>query len=255
MLDRKDVIDLMAKAEEQTNGMVREKILAILRLCEKYRYLGKRFTFDASEELDAQVNHLLIQLSDALIDLAEEDILDIVDEEDSDAVLAYVHRDINGDNLTERTDRYATQLRHFLEAYIAILFARKTPQERLFEYIWNNIRDPWNAQIYRAAMNDPLFLSWAVTNGGLHYGRGRYNDVLSGITLLTQDTINTAFQYGKIASYRRDPNIIGYTVHRGSTYDCQECDELCVGVHSLFEIVLPAHPRCMCYTIPVYSKD
>ena len=47
------------------------------------------------------------------------------------------------------------------------------------------------------------------------------------------------------------PGIIGYRVHRGSTYDCEECDELCIGIHPLDDQVLPAHPRCMCYTTPV----
>lgn len=48
---------------------------------------------------------------------------------------------------------------------------------------------------------------------------------------------------------------IGYIGVRQSTYDCPHCDSLCGYLIPITEQVFPAHPRCVCSMIPVYSKD
>ena len=88
--------------------------------------------------------------------------------------------------------------------------------------------------------------------GGAKYGKGTPESILKGLTLTNQTMVNQAYQYGRILRYRHD-GAIGYRVYRNSTYDCPVCDELCIGIHPLDEIVLPAHPRCVCYTKPVYE--
>lgn len=73
---------------------------------------------------------------------------------------------------------------------------------------------------------------------------------MEAMSLAEETAINRAFQYGRVRRYAKD-GAIGYRTHRGSTFDCAYCDELTKSIHLLTDIVLPAHPRCMCYSTPV----
>ena len=48
---------------------------------------------------------------------------------------------------------------------------------------------------------------------------------------------------------------IGYYVFRASTYDCPTCDELCGYLHPLTDMVVPAHPNCVCITVEAYQGE
>ena len=48
--------------------------------------------------------------------------------------------------------------------------------------------------------------------------------------------------------------LVGYYVARGSNFPCQVCDDAC-GFYLLqqYRGVLPVHPHCQCYAIPIYE--
>ena len=48
---------------------------------------------------------------------------------------------------------------------------------------------------------------------------------------------------------------IGYTIHRGSGFDCPYCESFTGVVHPMTECLLPLHPRCVCYSVPVYGDS
>lgn len=85
------------------------------------------------------------------------------------------------------------------------------------------------------------------------YGKGILASPVEGMTLVGQNMLNEAYQHGTMLGYRRR-GALGYRVHRGSTYDCPVCDTRSIGIHPVTEICLPTHPRCCCWTIPVFGE-
>ena len=47
---------------------------------------------------------------------------------------------------------------------------------------------------------------------------------------------------------------VGYFVHRGSSFPCPVCDDLCGYVHSIDTMVIPAHPNCVCRVEFTFKK-
>ncbi len=48
---------------------------------------------------------------------------------------------------------------------------------------------------------------------------------------------------------------VGYYVFRGSDYDCPACDEQCGFLHPMTEMVVPIHPRCLCFCVEAYPGE
>lgn len=48
--------------------------------------------------------------------------------------------------------------------------------------------------------------------------------------------------------------ITHYRTIRGSTYDCQLCDEMTEKIWPVDEVALPYHPRCVCIPVPVVEE-
>lgn len=255
MMTRDQVISTMATIRLYVSAKTKRTIDAILQLCEDYRTYGNKFTFNVDGDLDKEVNALLIQLSDAILDCTENFVSNIASEEDRDAIFAYIYRDQGRETATERTDRYCTQLKWVLGAYLAIGFANNLSQADIKQAMLLGLDNPYETKLFLDAVKEGEYAASVIIKGGYKFGKGVQANPINGIALTAQGMINEAFQLGTLLGYRKDPRVIGYRVHRGSGYDCPYCDSLCVDIHPLDEQVLPAHPRCCCYTTPVYSDE
>lgn len=251
---REDFIQLLASVRDEVSPVLRKKIEEILALCEPYRSQGKAFSFAANPDLDKKVNDALILLSDEIIHYIEHKAEQIANEDDYPAIIAYLHRDYNGTNLTESVDRYSSQLKYFVEGYLAIGFANKVAGHDILSQIWTYMGNPYASPLYQGARNLTTDIL-ALQAGGLKIGSGHTKSILDGLALIGQNAINEAFQFQTVLDFRKNDDIIGYKVFRGSSYDCDVCDELTYGIHPVTEIVLPSHPHCMCYAVPVYAHD
>lgn len=247
------MLNEMASVRLDVTKRVLETINLVLALAEQYRYLGKTFTFSFDEDLDTQVNKMLIALTDGIMDDNDERVASAIsfalDDEDidEDAIYDYVNREQNGMTRLVRFDLYSSRLKHLLEAWIAIEFAKKLSQGQIRTEILANMGNPNASELWREAMDDIEYNA----DFSLDYGQGVSKNLIDGFTLTGQNSINEAFQYAMLLGFVGRGDVVGYRVHRGSTYDCPYCDELCEGVHPLTEMVLPAHPRCCCYMTPV----
>lgn len=251
----KEVADLMATMTRRVSYHTRRTVNLIISLAIQYSYLGTSFTFDTDDDLDHQVNLLLVQLSDAIAAEAEEKAASTTDEEDREQALAWARRTMDGEDTTERLDRHCSDLKLALEGYLAVCFASAWDKARILGQAGAFLNSPNTWPPMREAFGDNHYRAPFVSERGFHFGKGMPTDARKGLTLVSQGIINSTFQRGTILGYQRDPSIIGYRVHRGSDYDCPLCDDLCRGIHFLDEQVLPAHPRCMCYTTPVKATD
>ena len=249
------VIDEMAKAKDDVERRLRQYIPEIIRECMAFGYLGKNFTFDVSD-LSDRVNSRLIALSDAILDDIESRakwaISYAEEEEDEDAILLYIKRKIGEEDIVQRLDKHCSTLRYFLEGWIAIGMVNKLKEYELTNNILSYIDNPFASPLWQEAFNAG-YLSTAIRSRGYSYGKGNQRNVLSALTEIERYAINEAFQYGRLLHYGKT-GAIGYIIHRGSSYDCPHCDSNCGFVIPLNDIRLPQHPRCVCWSEPIFSQ-
>lgn len=249
------VIDLMAKAKGDVERRLRDSIPEIIRECMAFAYLGKSFTFDVSD-LSDRVNQRLISLSDEILDDIESRARKAIEyaeeEEDEDAILLYIKRQIGEEDIVQRLDKHCSTLRYFLEGWIAIGMVNKLKEYELTNNILSYIDNPFASPLWQEAFNAG-YLSTAIRSKGYSYGKGNQRNVLSALTEIERYAINEAFQYGRLLHYGKT-GAIGYIIHRGSNFDCPHCDSNCGFVIPLDDIRLPQHNRCCCWSEPVYSQ-
>lgn len=251
------VIDEMAKAKGDIEKRYRNKIPEIIRECMVFAYLGKSFTFDANAELDRKVNQKLIALSDEIMEdieaRAKRCIAYAEDEEDEDAILAYMKREQNGEDLLSRIDKHNSNFRYFLEGWMAIGIVNGLSQGSLLANIMTYMANPYISPLWQDAFKEG-YLSNSIRTRGYSFGKGNMRNPIDALMVLAQDSINRAFQQGRFLRFGKD-GAVGYTIHRGSSFDCPYCDSFTGIVHPMTECLLPLHPRCVCWSKPVFDAD
>lgn len=249
------VIDLMTKAKGDVERRLRDSIPEIIRECMAFAYLGKNFTFDVAD-LSDRVNERLISLSDGILADIEERAKTAIkyaeEEEDEEAILLYIKRQIGEEDIVKRLDKHCSTLRYFLEGWIAIGMVNKLKEYELTNNILSYIDNPFASPLWQEAFNAG-YLSTAIRSRGYSYGKGNQRNVLLALTEIERYAINEAFQYGRLLHYGKT-GAIGYIIHRGSSYDCPHCDSNCGFVIPLNDIRLPQHNRCCCWSEPIYSQ-
>ena len=250
------VIREMAKAQEDVERQLRIYIPEIIRECAAFAYLGKYFTFDYTSELDDTINARLIALSDAIMEDIEARARKAIEyaeaEEDEDAILFYIRRPIEEQDIIQRLDKHCSTLRFFLEGWIAIGMVNNIREYELTNQILSHLDNPFASPLWQEAF-DAGYLSTAIRSRGYSYGKGNQRNVLSALTEIERYAINEAFQYGRLLHYGKT-GAIGYIIHRGSSYDCPHCDSNCGFVIPLNDIRLPQHNRCCCWSEPIFSQ-
>lgn len=247
----------MSRARGDVERRMREKILDILEECEPYRHLGRLFTFRSSGGLDDSVNERLIELVDGIMEDVESRSRRAAEEagveDEYDAVVAYAKSPIDGRDLVSRLDGHASTLKYFLEGWVAIGFVQSMSRQELVNEIFSYMGNPYASNLFFEAFKEG-YSALSISSRGYSFGKGNMRNVMEAMSLAEETAINRAFQYGSVRRYAKD-GAIGYRTHRGSTFDCAYCDELTKSIHPLTDIVLPAHPRCMCYSTPVYKTE
>ena len=250
------VIEEMEKAKGDVERQLREYIPEIIRECMAFAYLGKNFTFDV-QDLSERVNMKLISLSDSILDdieaRARKAIEYAEEEEDEDVILLYLRRKIGEEDIVQRIDKHCSALRYFLEGWIAIGMVNKIAEHDLTNKILMYMDNPFASPLWQDAFKQG-YLATAIQTRGYDFGKGNRKNILSALTEIERYSINEAFQYGCILRYGKR-GAIGYRTHRASNYPCEVCDELTMHIWPLDEVVLPAHPNCVCYSTPVFADE
>ena len=249
------VIEEMAKAKGDIERRYRNMIPEIIRECMAFAYLGRSFRFDASLDLEQRVNQKLIALGDEIMEDIEaraKRCISYAEEEDNEeAILAYMKREQHGEDLLTRIDKHNSNFRYFLEGWLAIGMVNGLSQTNLLTNIMQHMHNVYVSDLWQKAFNQG-YLSDAIRTGGYRFGSGILRDPIAALTELERNSINEAFQYGRFLKFKKD-GAIGYTIHRNSSFDCPYCDSFTGIVHPLDTCLLPLHPRCVCYSKPVYG--
>lgn len=252
-MTQEQLVKLLTEIRRRTGRRARRAVLDILSTAFPFSGHKGRFTFSVSRNLDAAVNALLLALSDGILDDIDGIWMREADEEDRDAVYAWSRREIKGEGVTERLDAHSSHLKYILEGFLAVSFARGITLAEMEADVWTYLEAPYAYPPMREAFTKrDLFNARIIRGRGFHFGRGEQTDALLGLDLVASFTLDAALQYIDILRYRKR-GATAYMCHRGSDYDCDLCDSLCAVPHPIDEVVLPAHPRCMCWTTPIYG--
>lgn len=254
------VVDIAALAFDAAISSIWESVRRIVNLSVGLRALGPRFVFSASDDLDSRVNEELIALSDSLrnaifkhLKTAFEVNVD-VSEEDKEAAITYISREIEGQNLTARLDGYMSDMKRQLEAYIAAGFYYKIAAEDIVTQYMLNIESPLNSNLMKEAyLNRNDFLTPLIVGLGITYGKGRYVSPLANVKRLEQMSIIEGYDYALYHGWKRK-GVENYHVYRGSSYPCAICEIMANRTYPITELVLPFHPNCVCFAVPVTDK-
>jgi len=252
------VTDILTGIKGRVTSETLETIRKILVIAQEYSFLGQRFTFDASKDLSDQVNQLLIQLSDAMLEEADARTLKTIENDDDDeTVLAWIHRERDGKTNEERMDGHASSLRFLLEGYLAVSFANKLTNADIIGDALRFLSNPYGWQPMQEAFAHPeRWSSDVIQTRGFHFGRGNDTNPINAMANMIQYEVLDGYNRGLLLEFGRDPDIIGYRVERGSSYDCEVCDEAVAGSPYPLDVqICPLHSRCRCKMIPVYSSE
>lgn len=250
----KVVLDEMARTNESVRKRIFDYSARIVALAEAYRILGKQFSFGSDGQLDARVNSILVELSDAVLTdavYAAKKGLDGTEEED-DEIIVWARNRADAQNTI---DKYSSHLKYILEGWLAIAFANKISSGQLMTMVMSYMENPYITPLWKKAFGEGLsYAAQIIREGGYHWGKGTPISPVKGMSIVEATIINSAYQKGCVEGFARK-GAIGYRVVRGSNYPCEICDEATLQIYPLTEVVLPLHPNCVCYAVPVFADE
>lgn len=245
MPEQDPVLREMAAARADVRRRLEAAISAIIQLVWAYR--SAPFNWEDHPDLDREVNLILQQLSNGILEDTEARAKAALEEiglaEYEDAALEYAKQEIDGEDTLFRLDMHATHLKDLLAGWLAVAATSKLSSLQTRALIFPYLGNPEGSKLWRDA-----------GLGHLGWGKGYPANVENGLTVIAQDLINRAYQFATLEKYKKT-EAIGYRTERRSGYFCPVCDELTKRIWPLDEIVLPAHPRCVCVAIPVYNEE
>lgn len=231
MADRKEKIDAVARYKREARTPFEVALGALIALAFRWKSLGADFLWDADPVLDDEANTILRQLSETEMDLAKRRAAELIGEGD---VFDSAWDAASGDML-ERLDMEGSHLRGLLEVWIALAFVNGMTQGYLKILIIRYLNNPYASPLWGG-----------LPAGLLKWGRGYQKNILDQIALIGADAIlGAAAQAEYIEALEK--GAIYYIRHRGSNYDCPECDALCERPIPITQIIDLTHPRCMCW--------
>ena len=245
MADSERVLSEMASVKGDVKKRVAATVSAILDLAWAYRIKG--FAFEADDRLDEEVNRILVQLSNGNVVDAEIRARKLLQDLELDGYLddslIYAEDEMDGENAIFRYDMHSSHLKELIALWLGIAAIYGYSKQEVKTQILTYGGMPFLSPLWKEERK-PVF-SW---------GRGYDRNIVNGITVISQDLINRSFQYARIQFFKA-MGAIGYRTVRNSNYHCPYCDEITTHVWPLDQIVLPAHARCVCYSVPVFANE
>ena len=120
--------------------------------------------------------------------------------------------------------------------------------QQLLSSIRTGYKDPYHTSVITKAKRKDINIDVP------SYGKGYYKNAYQNIVRNASQVIALAWGQAE-QEYGQEIGAVGYFVHRGSSYNCPVCDDLCGYVHDITTMVIPAHPRCCCRAEFVFKDN
>ena len=243
MLDREKLARTAAAFKRDAQRAFDEAVKALIDLAWSEKTPTIDFLWESDPELDAKANAILRGLSDTLAqkakDLAAELIRNSIEPDDAepydiDAIWDKATEN-DGIGVLFRFDMAGSHLKELLEIWIALAILNDIQKSELRVLISRYLNNPFASPLWRGIPRDIL-----------RWGRGYDKNILEQLAVIGQNSIIGAGRYAEWEDARRK-GAQYYIRHRGSYYDCPDCDSLCgypIPIDEPFEWL---HSRCMCW--------
>lgn len=166
---------------------------------------------------------------------------------DSENIESFLVSDIYGKTTSERN---AVYLGNFAEDIVRMIKAGTLmgySDQQLLSSIRTGYKDPYHTSVITKAKRKDINIDVP------SYGKGYYRNAYQNIVRNASQVIALAWGQAE-QEYGQESGAVGYFVHRGSSYDCPVCDDLCGYIHPLDTMVIPAHPNCACRVELVFRR-
>lgn len=250
-------LEAMVSAEKRARSLSKDALRELIALARPYAGLKEDFTFSADTELSSNAAILLLGLSNGIISAAEEETRVLLEDEDDDVTeeaVAFALLNADGVYAEETFDRHASRLMYLAEGWAAIGFAEGLSDAQIVNNTLSYGGSPSASELWRRAAENGRYQASCINDGDLVRGRGILKDPIAALALAASVLVSRGYWHGSVFSMRRK-GVQYYRVVRGSNYPCPICEDLCAALHPVTETVLPAHPRCCCYAVPVSDSE
>ena len=160
-------------------------------------------------------------------------------------------------NLQQTLDTYLYKFMKDIEAAVAALKYANIPLAQAITKAKTHLHTIYvMPEVQKAFKQAESFTATYIRSRGVVKGNvGLSNNGSTNITNMAKTTLQMVWMRSQAMDYE-EQGAAGLYVLRGSGYPCAPCDDNC-GFHPIEESygVLPVHPSCCCYAIPVFTKE
>lgn len=230
----------------------------VVRACYKYDTDPRMLSFSDNPRLDKEI--------DAILDTMEEKIYLLITEHATTQSKDRNRRDMllvwfltlgrRKRGVRDTLHTYVLKTKKDWEAAAAALRWTGLTLPEAITRIKTYLNNIYAMPEIRIAIRSGGFAAEQIRNKGTVKGaRGISNNGATNIINTSKITLQMAWMRSLVMDYAEE-GAVGIYVLRGSDYDCPLCDSI-VGFHPTEDAssVLPVHPNCMCYAVPVYLSD
>lgn len=250
-MDREDFIATLTGIAPLMRDAVLDAVTRILALAYLYKeFVEGEFRFEDFPDLDERVNAILRGLSDKGAEIARQRVRDALalldgEYEDYEDIVEEVENENEG--MLWAFDMHSSNLKKLLEGWLTIAFANGWSQADALAKIASNLDEPQTSPMWRDAIRAKV-----IDPNEYRFGRGYQRNIPNAMKVLAVWVIIRVFAEAQ----RREQTAKGatfYVRHRGSNYNCPECDDLCEIPFPIEEPITIPHPNCMCWTEYFYT--
>lgn len=233
MLDRDRLVKEVAAYKKDSRKHFDEAVAALIALA----WAGRKpdFAYSADEALWGKALALCIALSDKCAESARKRLVSAISDTFDRLNEELIWNEAYDAETQESLDMAGSHLLDLLAIWIGVAATNGWTQGYT------------RVMVSRYLTNPFLCPEWkSIPLSALAWGRGYARDVAEQIALIGQDAIIGGAMYAEWVD-AAEKGATYYIRHRGSGYDCPECDSLCgfpIPIEQPFEFL---HARCMCW--------
>ena len=258
VLRRNEVARLL---EERIDEVLKDAEERIMTICYKYDVEPTEF------EISSRYNEQMMNEISEVMDETEEEIFRLVQEystrvtTDKDRISKLLAWMLllgrKNRNLQQTLDNYLYKFMKDIEAAVAALKFANVPLAQAITKAKTHLHTIYvMPEVQQAFKQAESFTATYIRSRGVVKGNvGLSNNGSTNVTNMAKTTLQMVWMRSQVMDYK-EQGAAGLYVLRGSSYPCSPCDDNC-GFHPIEESygVLPVHPSCCCYAIPVFTKE
>ena len=247
--------------QSRIDEILSEAAEKVVKICYRYDIDPKNIYFSSAfnEKMMDEISDVMNEADDEIIDLIFEYSTRVTNDKDRiSALLLWMATLGRGNrNLQDTLDGYLYKTMKDWESAIAALRFANVSLADAVTKIKTHLHTIYTMpEVLAAFRKSSEFTATYIRNKGVQQGGvGLSNNGSTNVTNMARITLQMVWMRSQAMDYK-EQGAIGLYVLRGSSYPCALCDDNC-GFHQIEESygVLPVHPSCCCYAIPIFSKD